>query len=96
MRSKNEPLRSEESCGGKEPLKEGLPVGEEHEIERGPHMIPQVAFAPELLPKGLIGLIGELEYLVHEEGKEVQKEEVEGEMPYPMAEVVFEMVALIL
>ena len=40
--------------------------------------------------------IGELKDLVHEEGKKVQKKKVEGKMLHPVAEVVFDVVALVL
>ena len=41
-------------------------------------------------------VIGQFEDLVHEEGEEVQEKEVEGKMPYPVAEVVLEVIALVL
>jgi hypothetical protein len=43
-------------------------------------VIHEVSLAPELLPKLLVREVGELKYLVHKEGKEVQKKEVEGEV----------------
>ena len=59
-------------------------------------MIPEIPFAPELLPQLLVGKVGHLKYLMHEEGEEVQEKEVEGEVFLPVAEVVLDVIALIL
>jgi len=59
-------------------------------------VVPQTLPAPELDSQLLIRVVGELEDLAHEEGKEVQEEEVEGEMELPMAEIVLDVVPLVL
>ena len=75
---------------------ERLPIGEDEQTDRHPEVVPEVLLAPELSSALLIEPIGEFEYLMHEEGKHVEKKEVEREMLCPMAVVVLYVVAMVL
>jgi hypothetical protein len=55
-----------------------------------PKMVPQV------LPEPLIGPVGQVEYLVQEEGEHVEKEEIAGEIAYAMPVVMRNRVAVVL
>ncbi len=71
---------SGELAGIEHPFKITVDVGERENVEGRPEMVPEVSLAPELRPELLIDDISQLENLMHEEGEEVQKEEVEGKM----------------
>jgi hypothetical protein len=58
-------------------------------------VIPEVPLAAQLLSASLVEPVGQFKDLMHEEGEEIQKEEVEGEMLHPMTEVVLDVVTLI-
>ena len=73
-----------------------LPVREDEAPHKHPQVLPEAPLGPQLLPARPVEMIGQLEDLVHEEGEEVQKKEVEGKMLFPVAEIVFYVVSLVL
>ena len=59
-------------------------------------MIPEVPLAAELCSQLLVDRVGKLKELMHEEGEEIEKEEVEGEMLLAVAVVMLDVVPLVL
>src|SRR5208282_502591 len=72
-----------------------VPVGKDDAVTHYAEVVPEVLLAPQMLPKPLVGPVGELENLVEEEGEHVEEEEVEGEILHPMSVVVLDMVAVV-
>lgn len=86
----------QKSDGGMDPGKQGFPIREDEHPHGHSQMVPEIPFTPQFLSARPVEFVGQFEDLMHEEGKKVQKEEVEGEMLFPMPVVVFDMIALIL
>jgi hypothetical protein len=71
-----------------DPFEQDLPVGKDEHPHGDPEVIPEISLAAGLHPARLIKTVGQFEDLVHGEGEEVQKEEVEGKVLFPQRPIL--------
>jgi hypothetical protein len=87
---------SQKPHGGEHPFQEVLPTVEDEDGKDTTQSPPHGLLAPTLLPHRHVEGIGQLEDLVHEEGKEVQEEEGERKVLLTVAVVMLDVIPLVL
>ena len=73
-----------------------VPRGKQEQPEGGPHLVPERAAGTEEGAHALIHAIDQLKDLVHEERQQVERKERLRQVPVAVAEIVLQVVALVL